>query len=101
MYLTQALRRAVIGIADEECGERVQVAVVPRLEAITTPAIFIAHCRALIVHYKCASSLAFLEALPLSASGKSVSPSGKICSEASLCQSVLTATVNKGAIAPT
>jgi acyl-CoA synthetase (AMP-forming)/AMP-acid ligase II len=61
---------AVIGIPDEQWGERVHAAVVLKPGAQTTADSIIEHCKTLIANYKCPRSVAFLEALPLSGAGK-------------------------------
>ena len=61
---------AVIGIPDEQWGERVHAAVVLKPGSQTTPDSIVEHCKTLIANYKCPRSVAFLEALPLSGAGK-------------------------------
>lgn len=61
---------AVIGIPDEQWGERVHAAVVLKPGTQATPDNIIEHCKTLIANYKCPRSVAFLEALPLSGAGK-------------------------------
>jgi long-chain acyl-CoA synthetase len=61
---------AVIGIADEQWGERVHAVIVLRHQATMTMDELQAHCRRLIAGYKCPRSLEFRNELPLSAAGK-------------------------------
>lgn len=61
---------AVIGIPDEQWGERVHAAVVLKPGAQASADSIIEHCKTLIANYKCPRSVAFLEALPLSGAGK-------------------------------
>jgi len=61
---------AVIGVPDAYWGEAVQAVVVPAAGATVDEATLIAHARGLIAGYKCPKSVAFVEALPLLATGK-------------------------------
>lgn len=61
---------AVIGIPDEQWGERVHAVVVLRAGASTTAAELRAHAKSLIAGYKAPRSVEFIEALPVSATGK-------------------------------
>jgi acyl-CoA synthetase (AMP-forming)/AMP-acid ligase II len=61
---------AVIGIPDEQWGERVHAAIVLRPGTQVSEAELVEHCKALIANYKCPRSIAFLDALPMSGAGK-------------------------------
>lgn len=62
---------AVIGVPDEEWGERVHAVIVPLKGFDVTAASAIAHCREVIAGYKCPRSVEMrAEPLPLSAAGK-------------------------------
>jgi len=62
---------AVIGLPDEDFGERVHAIVVPHDEVTLTAEDIIEHCRALIAHYKCPRSVEIRHApLPLSGTNK-------------------------------
>ena len=62
---------AVIGLPDEDFGERVHAIVVPHEGIELTAAELIAHCRNLIAAYKCPRSIEIRHtALPLSGTNK-------------------------------
>jgi acyl-CoA synthetase (AMP-forming)/AMP-acid ligase II len=61
---------AVIGVPDEQWGERVHAVVVRKAGAQAGEADIIAHCRQLIATYKCPSRVSFQDSLPLSGAGK-------------------------------
>jgi len=68
--LPQVLMCAVIGVPDEQWGERVHAAVVLREGQSISEQAIIAHCREQIAAYKCPRSVEFRSELPLSAAGK-------------------------------
>lgn len=61
---------AVIGVPDDQWGERVHAIIALRVRETLDEAAVVAHCRTLIAHYKCPRSVAFVDQLPLSPSGK-------------------------------
>jgi acyl-CoA synthetase (AMP-forming)/AMP-acid ligase II len=61
---------AVIGVADEQWGERVHAVVVLRSGGTVTPVQLMEHCRQWIAGYKCPRSIEYREELPTSAAGK-------------------------------
>ncbi len=68
--LPQVSMCAVIGVPDEQWGERVHAVVVLREDAPLTAQALIAHCKTRIAGYKCPRSVEFVDAIPLSAAGK-------------------------------
>ena len=64
------LESAVIGVPSEHWGETVKAIVVRRPEATVTAEQLIAFCRERIAHYKCPTSVDFVETLPRNPSGK-------------------------------
>lgn len=61
---------AVIGVPDEQWGERVHAVVVRYPGSDPSPDELTAHCRSTIAGYKVPRSFEFVEALPLSGAGK-------------------------------
>ncbi|MGE0386418.1 MAG: long-chain-fatty-acid--CoA ligase [Gammaproteobacteria bacterium] len=61
---------AVIGVPDEQWGERVHAVVTLKPGASLDEADLRAHCKTLIAGYKCPRSAEFIDALPMSGPGK-------------------------------
>jgi fatty-acyl-CoA synthase len=61
---------AVIGVPDEKWGETPKALVVLREGQTATEPELIAHCRDLLAHYKCPTSVDFVPSLPRTATGK-------------------------------
>jgi acyl-CoA synthetase (AMP-forming)/AMP-acid ligase II len=61
---------AVISVPDEQWGERVHAVVVLKAGASVTEEAVQEHCKTLIAHYKCPSSVEFVATLPISGAGK-------------------------------
>jgi acyl-CoA synthetase (AMP-forming)/AMP-acid ligase II len=61
---------AVIGVPDDQWGERVHAVVVLRAGQALTAEELIAHCKSEIAGYKCPRSLEFRTEIPLSPAGK-------------------------------
>jgi acyl-CoA synthetase (AMP-forming)/AMP-acid ligase II len=68
--LPQVSMCAVVGVPDEQWGERVHAVVVLRAGQALTADELVAHCRTLIAGYKCPRSVEFADAIPLSPAGK-------------------------------
>ena len=66
----QVASSAVIGVPDENYGERVHAVVVLSPGAVVTPEELVAFCKDLIAGYKVPRSFEFPEALPMSGAGK-------------------------------
>ncbi|USZ76062.1 o-succinylbenzoate--CoA ligase [Halorussus vallis] len=60
---------AVVGLDDDEWGERVAALVVPAGDAALTGDDLVAHCRDRLAGYKCPRTVAFADELPRTASG--------------------------------
>jgi long-chain acyl-CoA synthetase len=64
------LEAAIIGIPDERWGESIKAAVVSKPGRELTEAGVIAYCRAKLTHFKCPTSVDFIDALPKGGTGK-------------------------------
>ena len=64
------LECAVIGVPDEKWGETPRALVVLRADAPADEAGLIAFCRERLAHFKCPTSIEFVDALPRTATGK-------------------------------
>ncbi|MGE0544322.1 MAG: long-chain-fatty-acid--CoA ligase [Dehalococcoidia bacterium] len=64
------LEAAVIGVPSEKWGETIKALVVLREGQQATEEQIIAHCRAGMAHFKCPTSVDFVETLPRTATGK-------------------------------
>ncbi|MGQ0699631.1 MAG: long-chain-fatty-acid--CoA ligase [Panacagrimonas sp.] len=61
---------AVIGLPDAKWGERVTAVIIPAAGATPTAEEIVAHCRSLIAGYKVPKEVKFVDALPMTATGK-------------------------------
>lgn len=61
---------AVIGLPDEKWGERVTAVILPVPHAKPSPEEIIAHCRSLIAGYKVPQEVRYVDAFPMTATGK-------------------------------
>ncbi|HDR8982688.1 long-chain-fatty-acid--CoA ligase [Burkholderia vietnamiensis] len=68
--MPQVLQSAVVGIPDEQFGERVHAVIVLRAGETLTEDAVVQHCRDLIAGYKVPRSVEFRDTLPTSAAGK-------------------------------
>jgi long-chain acyl-CoA synthetase len=66
----EVLEVAVIGVPDEKWGEAIKAAVVRRAGSTLTEAELIEYCRARMAHFKCPTSVDFLDVLPKGGTGK-------------------------------
>ena len=64
------LEAAVIGVPSEKWGETIKALVVLREGQTADEAAIIAHCRDHLAHFKCPTSVDFVESLPRTATGK-------------------------------
>ena len=64
------LEAAVIGLPHEKWGETIRAVVVLRSGASATEADLIGYCRIHLTHFKCPTSVTFIEALPKGGTGK-------------------------------
>jgi acyl-CoA synthetase (AMP-forming)/AMP-acid ligase II len=70
MQLTGVAQCALIGIADEKWGERVHAEVILKPGPTLSEAQLITHCKTYLAGYKAPKSVAFVDAIPLTAVGK-------------------------------
>jgi len=68
--LPQVSMCAVVGIPDEQWGERVHAVVVLRATESLTAQAVIGHCKTVIANYKCPRSVEFRTEIPMSPAGK-------------------------------
>jgi malonyl-CoA/methylmalonyl-CoA synthetase len=61
---------AVIGLPDQDFGERVVAAIALKSEINITPEVLIKHCKTRLASYKCPKQIFFVEQLPRNAMGK-------------------------------
>ncbi|AMM21845.1 hypothetical protein AX769_18935 [Frondihabitans sp. PAMC 28766] len=61
---------AVVGVPDEKWGERIVAFIVPKAGSSVSEAEVMLHCRERIAGYKVPKQVKFVEALPITASGK-------------------------------
>lgn len=72
--LAQVQQVAVIGVPSEKWGETVKAVVCLRPGKTTTEAEIIAYTRENLAHYKCPTSVDFVDELPANSSGKILKP---------------------------
>jgi acyl-CoA synthetase (AMP-forming)/AMP-acid ligase II len=70
VQLTGVAQCALIGIADEKWGERVHAEVILNPGPTLSEAQLITHCKTYLAGYKVPKSVAFVDAIPLTAVGK-------------------------------
>jgi malonyl-CoA/methylmalonyl-CoA synthetase len=61
---------AVIGLPDQDFGEKVVAAIALKSEINITPEVLIKHCKTRLASYKCPKQIFFVEQLPRNAMGK-------------------------------
>jgi acyl-CoA synthetase (AMP-forming)/AMP-acid ligase II len=61
---------AVLGLPDAKWGERVTAVIIAAADTSPTQEEIIAHCRSLIAGYKVPKEVRFVDALPMTATGK-------------------------------
>jgi long-chain acyl-CoA synthetase len=66
----EVLEVAVIGLPDERWGEAIKAAVVRRAGSELSEQALIEYCRARMAHFKCPTSVDFMDALPKGGTGK-------------------------------
>ena len=64
------LEVAIIGVADDKWGEAIRAVVTRRPDADLTEDELIRWCRDRMTHFKCPSSVVFVDALPKGGTGK-------------------------------
>lgn len=61
---------AVIGLPDQDFGERVVAAIALKIEINIAPEVLIEHCKTRLASYKCPKQIFFVDQLPRNAMGK-------------------------------